>query len=67
MDNMREVWELATKDEAGNDVSVPLPVVIDAARFAENAWFICQRDEAYRHSTIGEVRSHILTLKLFLV
>jgi tryptophanase len=63
MDNMREVWELATKDEAGNDVSVPIPVVIDAARFAENAWFICQRDEAYRHSTIAEVGSHTHRLR----
>ncbi len=47
MDNIRGAAELAKKYKR--------PLFIDAARFAENCYFIKQRDEAYRDKTIREI------------
>ncbi len=47
MANIRAASELAR----ANDI----PVVLDAARFAENAWFIKQREPAYADVAIGDI------------
>ncbi|MCP9759241.1 tryptophanase [Aquitalea sp. S1-19] len=47
MDNIRDASVLAR--------SRGVPVVIDAARFAENAWFIRERDSAYRAVAITDI------------
>ncbi|HGY1083168.1 tryptophanase [Aeromonas salmonicida] len=47
MGNMQAVSELARRHH--------IPVVIDAARFAENAWFIKARDPDYAKSSIKEI------------
>ncbi|POA98560.1 tryptophanase [Chromobacterium sinusclupearum] len=47
MGNIRAVSELARAHG--------IPVVIDAARFAENAWFIRQRDPAYAGASIASI------------
>ena len=47
MDNIRAVAKLAR--EHG------IPLIIDAARFAENAWFIRERDPAYAGSSIAAI------------
>ncbi|MGI9274818.1 MAG: tryptophanase [Endozoicomonas sp.] len=47
MDNIRQVSAIAR--EHG------IPVVMDSARFAENAWFIKQRDLNYRYSPLTDI------------
>ncbi len=47
MDNMREASALAKKYDR--------PLIIDAARFAENCYFIKQRDEVYRNKSIRDI------------
>ena len=47
MANMKAVKQLAEK--------YGVPVIFDSARFAENAWFIQQKEEAYSGKTIKEI------------
>ncbi|MDN0075136.1 tryptophanase [Crenobacter sp. SG2303] len=47
MDNLRTASELARRHG--------VPLVLDAARFAENAWFIRERDPAYRDVSLTEI------------
>lgn len=54
MANMEAVSELARRHH--------IPVVIDAARFAENAWFIKARDPAYAKCSIQEIVRQMFAL-----
>lgn len=47
MENIKAVRELSKKYD--------IPVYFDAARYAENAWFIQQREEAYQQKSIAEI------------
>jgi len=47
MDNIKAVSKLAKKNK--------VPVVFDSARFAENAYFIKERDPKYKNKSIAEI------------
>lgn len=47
MTNIRSVSEMARKYK--------IPVIIDAARFAENAYFIKQREKGFEHTSIQDI------------
>ena len=47
MDNLKKVKELCTKYNK--------MFLLDACRFAENAWFVSQREEEYKDVEIREI------------
>lgn len=53
MQNIREVKALLSK--------YGIPLVIDACRFAENAYFIQLREEGYRHKSLLEIAQEIFS------
>ncbi len=53
MQNIRAVTDIARKHG--------IYVVIDAARFAENAWFIKQREKGYENTPIGDIIREIFS------
>ncbi|MDL2310906.1 tryptophanase [Peptostreptococcaceae bacterium OttesenSCG-928-C18] len=51
--NMRDVSEICKKYD--------IPLVIDAARFAENAHFVKQREEEFKNSSLKEITREIFS------
>jgi tryptophanase len=47
LENLKETRKLCDKHN--------IPLFLDACRFAENAWFIKQREKSFFHSTIKEI------------
>ena len=47
MDNLRAVSRLAHENG--------IPMILDVARYAENAWFVRQRDPAYRDASVADI------------
>ncbi len=54
MANMKEVHDIAREFE--------IPLFIDAARFAENAYFIKKREDGYQNKTIKEITREFFSL-----
>ncbi len=54
MANMREVSDFCK--------TVGVPLIFDACRFAENAWFIQQREEGYADTSIKEICREMFAL-----
>ncbi len=46
--NLKGMYEIARKHDV-------IPVIMDSARFAENANFVQQREEAYKDRTIEQI------------
>jgi tryptophanase len=53
MENLRAVHKMAGQ--------YGIPVIFDAARFAENAWFIKQREKIYQNSEIRDITREMFT------
>ncbi|HTM57915.1 MAG TPA: tryptophanase [Candidatus Udaeobacter sp.] len=52
--NIREVRQVCQRHQ--------VPLFFDACRFAENSWFIQQREPGYRHRTVAEIARETFAL-----